>query len=79
MLVLQRRLNERVTIGDEIKIMVTRFGTSNGQPWVKLGITAPFEVPIHREEVYVRIQEERDGGDTELREQPEQPRGDDAG
>ncbi len=56
MLVLSRRLGETLIIGDDIKITV--LGISGNQ--VRLGIAAPKEVTVHREEVYRRIQEEQD-------------------
>ena len=55
MLVLSRRLGETLIIGDDIKITV--LGISGNQ--VRLGIAAPKEVSVHREEVYRRIQEEQ--------------------
>ncbi|RKX21109.1 MAG: carbon storage regulator [Candidatus Zixiibacteriota bacterium] len=54
MLILTRRLGESITIGDNIKVSV--LGVSGRQ--VRLGIDAPSNVVVHREEVYVRIQEE---------------------
>ena len=57
MLVLSRRLGETLIIGDDIKITV--LGISGNQ--VRLGIAAPKEVTVHREEVYRRIQEEQGG------------------
>lgn len=54
MLVLSRRLGETLIIGDDIKITV--LGISGNQ--VRLGIAAPKEVTVHREEVYLRIKEE---------------------
>jgi carbon storage regulator len=54
MLVLTRKLGESVTIGDNIKISVIDI---KGRQ-VRLGIEAPPEMTIHREEIYVRIQEE---------------------
>ena len=54
MLILTRRLGESINIGDNIKISV--LGVSGRQ--VRLGIEAPSDVVVHREEVYVRIQEE---------------------
>ena len=54
MLILTRRLGESITIGDNIKVSV--LGVSGRQ--VRLGIEAPSNVVVHREEVYVRIQEE---------------------
>jgi carbon storage regulator len=54
MLVLTRKLGENIRIGDSIKITVLE--VRSGQ--VKLGIDAPPEVKVHREEIYARIQEE---------------------
>lgn len=54
MLVLSRRCGESVTIGPDIRVVV--LGVKSGQ--VRLGIEAPAAVAVHREEVYVRIQEE---------------------
>ena len=54
MLVLSRRLGETLIIADDVKVTV--LGISGNQ--VRLGISAPKEVSVHREEVYQRIQEE---------------------
>ena len=54
MLVLTRKLGENIRIGDSVKITVLE--VRSGQ--VKLGIEAPPEVKVHREEIYTRIQEE---------------------
>ena len=54
MLVLTRKLGENIRIGDTVKITVLE--VRSGQ--VKLGIEAPPEVKVHREEIYARIQEE---------------------
>jgi carbon storage regulator len=54
MLVLTRKLGEMIRIGDQIKVTVLE--VRSGQ--VKLGIDAPTEVKVHREEVYARIQAE---------------------
>ena len=53
MLVLSRKLGENIRIGDEIKVIV--LDVRGGQ--VKLGIEAPNAVQVHRQEVYLRIQE----------------------
>ena len=65
MLVLMRRINEAVKIGDDVTIRI--IGYRGGQ--VRLGISAPRNVTTHREEVYRRIkreeslaQEEETGG-----------------
>ena len=54
MLVLTRELGENIRIGDSVKITVLE--VRSGQ--VKLGIEAPPEIKVHREEIYARIQEE---------------------
>ena len=54
MLILTRKLGESITIGDNIKVTV--LGIYGRQ--VRLGIDAPLKVVVHREEVYVKIQNE---------------------
>jgi carbon storage regulator len=54
MLVLSRRLGETIVIGNGI--IVTIIGIHGNQ--VKIGIAAPQDVTVHREEVYLRIQAE---------------------
>ncbi|MGA7966205.1 MAG: carbon storage regulator CsrA [Gammaproteobacteria bacterium] len=51
MLILTRRVNEAVMIGDGITITV--LGVKGGQ--VRLGINAPRDVAVHREEIFQRI------------------------
>ena len=51
MLVLSRKLNEAIRIGDNIEIVVLEVHGDR----VKLGFQAPAEVPIHRREVHARI------------------------
>jgi carbon storage regulator len=53
MLVLSRKLGENIRVGDDIKVFVLE--VRGGQ--VKLGIEAPSVVQVHRQEVYLRIQE----------------------
>jgi carbon storage regulator len=57
MLVLSRKENESIMIGDDIKITMVRFAGDK----VKIGILAPQHMPVHREEVYQAIK--RSGGD----------------
>ena len=55
MLILTRRLGESVMIDDEVKITV--LGVKGNQ--VRLGIDAPKHVSVHREEIYMRILDEK--------------------
>ena len=57
MLVLSRRIEETLIIGDDIKVTV--LGISGNQ--VRIGIDAPKKVSVHREEIYKRIQAEKEG------------------
>jgi carbon storage regulator len=57
MLILTRRAGETLVIGDGIEITV--LGTKGNQ--VRLGVKAPRDVPVHRAEIYERIQHERIG------------------
>lgn len=54
MLVLTRKLNESIMIGDDVKITIVDVKGDQ----VKLGITAPRQISVHREEVYLEIQKE---------------------
>ena len=56
MLILTRRVGETIRINDDLSIQV--LGICGQQ--VRLGITAPDEVAVHREEVYERIQAQRE-------------------
>ncbi len=55
MLILTRRVGETVMIGNDITLTV--LGVKGNQ--VRLGIEAPKEVPVHREEVYARVLQEK--------------------
>jgi len=54
MLVLTRKRDESIMIGDDVRIVVVDVHGDQ----VKLGIEAPREIPVHREEIYREIQEE---------------------
>ena len=54
MLILTRKHGKTIRIGDDIKVPIL---SQNGQHH-RIGITAPKEMPVHREEVYERIKEE---------------------
>lgn len=60
MLILSRRLNESIVIGKDKEIVITILGVQGRH--VRLGITASKDIMVHREEVYVRIQAEKEGG-----------------
>lgn len=56
MLVLTRRVGERLIIGDDVTVNVLSIKGNQ----VRIGIDAPAEVMIHREEIYKRILKERE-------------------
>jgi len=55
MLVLTRKTNQSIMIGDEIEVSVLAVSGDK----VRVGIAAPRDVPVFRKEVYLAIQEER--------------------
>jgi carbon storage regulator len=57
MLILTRRPQETLVVGDNIKVQV--LGVKGGQ--VRLGVEAPREVPVYREEIWVRMKRDRAG------------------
>ena len=56
MLILTRKLNESITIGDSIEVSVIEIKGDQ----VKLGISAPRDVKVYRKEVYLAIQRENE-------------------
>ncbi|MBJ7552342.1 carbon storage regulator CsrA [Marinomonas ostreistagni] len=61
MLILTRRVGETLMVGDEVSVTV--LGVKGNQ--VRIGINAPKDVSVHREEIYLRIQKEQDGQSSE--------------
>ncbi|TFH67563.1 carbon storage regulator CsrA [Gammaproteobacteria bacterium LSUCC0057] len=56
MLILTRRVGETLIIGDNVSVTV--LGVRGNQ--VRLGVDAPKDVAVHREEIYQKIQDEKD-------------------
>ena len=61
MLILTRRIGETLMVGDDVTITV--LGVKGNQ--VRIGVNAPKDVAVHREEIYERIQSEKADNDTE--------------
>lgn len=61
MLILTRRISESIIVGDDVKITV--LGVKGNQ--VRLGIDAPKEVSVHREEIYNRIHDNKNNTNEE--------------
>ena len=62
MLILTRRIGETLMIGDDISVTV--LGVKGNQ--VRIGVNAPKDVAVHREEIFDRIKKEEDYSDKQL-------------
>ena len=60
MLILTRRVGETLMIGDNVTVTV--LGVKGNQ--VRVGVNAPKEISVHREEIYMRIQAEKNNSES---------------
>ena len=56
MLILTRHINESIMIGDDIEIKILDIKGRQA----RIGITAPRDIPVHREEIYEQIQRQKE-------------------
>lgn len=69
MLILTRRVGETLMIGDAVTVTV--LGVKGNQ--VRIGITAPKDVAVHREEIFQRLHKDESGGDENPPNLPKSP------
>jgi len=67
MLILTRRVGETLMIGDDVTVTV--LGVKGNQ--VRIGVNAPKEIPVHREEIYERIKREQEAAAQAQQAQPD--------
>jgi len=69
MLVLSRMRDQSVMIGDDVEIIIVDVRDDK----VRLGITAPKDIPVHRKEIYDAIQREKAEAKKSQQQKPEKP------
>ncbi len=57
MLILTRKVGETLMIGDQVEVTILSIKGNQ----VRIGVNAPKEIPVHREEIYARIKREQAG------------------
>ncbi len=67
MLVLSRQRDESIMIGDDVEIIIVDVRGDK----VRLGITAPKNIPVHRREIYVAIQREKEESRKQQEKEPQ--------
>ena len=70
MLVLSRQRDESIMIGDDVEIIIVDVRGDK----VRLGITAPKSIPVHRREIYDAIQREKNDKKEPQKQQEQEPR-----
>ena len=66
MLILTRRVGETLMVGDDVTVTV--LGVKGNQ--VRIGVNAPKDVAVHREEIYERIRKENEAGAAAVKPNP---------